>query len=89
VAAFAKIVGQVAANGDPDAIVILEQAGAEIAMLAGIMRRVGILPIALAGGALQVSPILEQTARAKLGNLEVRVPNLDLAVAAAKMALEF
>jgi glucosamine kinase len=90
VANFAKIVGQVAASGDPDAIAILEQAGAEIAMLANrIMRRVGILPIALAGGALQVSPILEQAARAKLGNLELRVPNLDLAVAAAKMALEF
>lgn len=89
VAAFAKIVGQVATTGDPDATQILEQAGAEIAMLAGrIMRRVGILPIALAGGALQVSPIIEKSARAKLGNCDVRVPNLDLAVAAAQMALE-
>jgi N-acetylglucosamine kinase-like BadF-type ATPase len=90
VAAFAPIVGQAAATGDPDASHILEQAGAEIAMLASrIMRRVGILPIALAGGALQVSGIIEQSARAKLGNLDVRAPHLDLAVAAAKMALEF
>jgi glucosamine kinase len=89
VAAFAPIVGQVAANGDSDARHILELAGAEIAMLASrMMRRVGILPIALAGGALQVSPILEQSARAKLGNLDVRVPILDLAVEAAKLALE-
>ncbi len=90
VAAFAPLVGQVAASGDPDTIGILEQAGAEMAMLANrIMRRVGILPIVLAGGALEVSPLLEQVARVKLGNLEVRVPKLDLALAAAKMALEF
>ncbi len=87
VAAFAPLVGKVAAQNNPDAIQILEQAGAEIAMLVQrIISRVGVLPIALAGGALLVSPIVAQAAQAKLNGLEVRLLNLDLAQAAAKMA---
>ncbi len=89
VAAFAPLVGVVAAQGNPEAIAILEQAGQEIAELASrIMRRVGVLPIVLAGGALEVSPIIVKSAQAALGNLEVSIPKTDIAQAAAKMALE-
>ncbi len=87
VAAFAPLVGKAAAAGDQTSIQILEQAGAEIAMLAQrTISQVGTLPIAIAGGALQVSPIIEQAARAKLIGLEVSVPRLNLAQMAAKMA---
>lgn len=86
VAAFAPLLGQDATN--PEAMQMLEQAGAEIAMLARrLITRVGVLPIALAGGALEISPIITDSARANLAGLEVRVPKLDLAVMAAKMAL--
>jgi glucosamine kinase len=90
VAAFAPLVGQVyAETRDSDAQRLLEQSGQNMAMLANrLLRRVGVLPIALAGGVLNVSPIIEASARSALGNLEVRVPALDLAQSAAKMALE-
>jgi glucosamine kinase len=90
VAAFAPLVGQVyTQTRNEDARRLLEQTGQDMATLAHrMLRRVGVLPIALAGGVLQVSSLIETSARNALGNLEVRVPNLDLAQSAAKMALE-
>jgi glucosamine kinase len=90
VAAFAPLVGQVhAQTHNPDATRLLEQTGQEMAMLANrMLRRLGVLPIALSGGVLQVSSLIETSARNALGNLEVRAPKLDLAQSAAKMALE-
>jgi glucosamine kinase len=90
VAAFAPLVGQVYAQcRDPDAERLLERTGQDMAMLANrMLRRLGVLPIALAGGVLRVSSQIEQSAKSALGNLEVRVPHLDLAQSAAKMALE-
>ncbi len=89
VAAFAPLAGQVAATGNTDAIGILELTGQDIAMLAKrLVARVGTLPIALAGGALRVSPLIERSARAALPNLEVSVTNPSFAVIAAQMALQ-
>lgn len=90
VAAFAPLVGQVyASTRNEDAQRLLEQTGQDIAMLANrLMRRIGVLPIALAGGVLSVSSQIEKSARAALGNLEVRVLGLDFAQTAAKMAAE-
>jgi glucosamine kinase len=90
VAAFAPLVGQVySTTRDQDAQRLLEQTGQQMAMLANrLLRRIGVLPIALAGGVLKVSSVIEQSAKNALGNLEVRVPQLDLAQSAAKMALE-
>ncbi|MFN3266314.1 MAG: N-acetylglucosamine kinase [Deinococcales bacterium] len=91
VAAFAPLVGQVYANTrNEDALRLLEQTGQDMALLANrLMRRVGVLPIALAGGVLAVSSQIEHSARVALGgHLEVRVPQLDVALCAAQMALE-
>jgi glucosamine kinase len=89
VAALAPTVGQVAARGDADAEKILERAGEDLAALGQrLMRRVGILPIVLTGGALRVSPIVGESATRALRNLEARVVDSDFAMMAAKMAME-
>jgi glucosamine kinase len=89
VAALAPVVGQVAARGDVDAQKILERAGEDLSALAQrLMRRVGILPIVLTGGALRVSPIVGDSATRALRNLEARVVDSDFAMMAAKMAME-
>jgi glucosamine kinase len=89
VAALAPIVGQVAARGDVDAQKTLERAGEDLAALGQrLMRRVGILPIVLTGGALRVSPIVGDSATRALRSLESQVVDSDFAMMAAKMAIE-
>jgi glucosamine kinase len=67
VAGFAPLVGRAASQGDATAKGILESAGHELLRLVRIMRsRLGDLPVALAGGALEISPILTQTVQAKI-----------------------
>jgi glucosamine kinase len=89
VAALGPIVGQVAAQGDDDAQKILERAGEALAALGQrLMRRVGILPMVLTGGALRISPIVGDSAVRALRNLEARVVDSDFAMMAAKMAME-
>ncbi len=89
VAALAPLVGRVAARGDSDAQGLLERAGQELATLAQrLVRRVGILPIVLTGGALRVSPIVAQSATRALSDLKARVVDSDFAMMAAKMAME-
>lgn len=72
VAGFAPLVGRAASQGDATAQDILESAGRELLRLATIMRlRLGNLPVALAGGALEISPILVQTVQSEIPDLLV------------------
>ena len=92
VAAFAPLVGRAASQGDATAKNILESAGHELLRLARIMRsRLGDLPVALAGGALEISPILMQTVRAELPGLrstDLGFQHSGFARAAANLALQ-
>ncbi|MCS7068465.1 MAG: ATPase [Meiothermus sp.] len=86
VAALAPAVGRAAEEGDETATQVLLQAGRELAELALTLRhRLGPLPVVLCGGALQVSPLIEQGARELL---EFTVQYASSAEAAARMALE-
>jgi glucosamine kinase len=85
VAGFAPLVGRAASQGDATAQAILESAGHELLRLAQIMRsRLGDLPVALAGGALEISPILAQTVQAQIPDL--RITHGGFAQAAAHLA---
>jgi len=85
VAALAPAVGRAAEDGDETARQILLHAGRELADLAlTLQRRLGLLPVVLCGGALQVSPLIEQGARELL---ELTVQHASSAEAAARMAL--
>jgi glucosamine kinase len=87
VAGFAPLVGRAASQGDVTAKGILESAGHELLRLAQIMRsRLGDLPVALAGGALEISPILAQTIRTTIPDL--RITHGGFAQAAANLALQ-
>jgi glucosamine kinase len=85
VAGFAPLVGRAASQGDATAKGILELAGHELLRLAQIMRsRLGDLPVALAGGALEISLILAQTIQAEIPDL--RITHGGFAQAAAHLA---
>jgi glucosamine kinase len=87
VAGFAPLVGRAASQGDATAKGILESAGHELLRLARIMRsRLGDLPVALAGGALEISPILAQTIRAEIPN--AHITHGSFAQAAANLAFQ-
>jgi glucosamine kinase len=87
VAGFAPLVGRAASQGDATAKGILESAGHELLRLAQIMRsRLGDLPVALAGGALEISPILAQTIRTEIPG--VRITHGGFAQAAANLAFQ-
>ncbi len=86
VAALAPAVGRAAEEGDETATQVLLQAGRELADLALTLRhRLGPRPVVLCGGALQVSPLIEQGARELI---ELSVQYASSAEAAARMALE-
>lgn len=86
VAALAPAVGEAAASGDEAARGILTLAGRELAALAFTLRsRLGDLPVLLTGGALKVSPLIEEGARQRL---EVGVSHASSAQAAARTALK-
>jgi glucosamine kinase len=86
VAGFAPLVGRAASQGDATAQGILESAGHELLRLVRIMHsRLGDLPVALAGGALEISPILAQTIRTTIP--EVRITHGGFERAAATLAL--
>jgi glucosamine kinase len=85
VAGFAPLVGRAASQGDATAQGILESAGHELLRLVRIMRsRLGDLPVALAGGALEISPILAQTVQAQIP--DARITHGGFAQAAAHLA---
>lgn len=85
VAALAPAVGGAAFDGDDAAREILARAGRELAELAFTLRnRLGDLPVMLTGGALKVSPLIEQAAKERV---ELGVSHAPFAEAAARMAL--
>jgi glucosamine kinase len=72
VAGFAPLVGRAAGQGDATAKGILESAGHELLRLVRIMRsRLGELPVALAGGALEISPILTHIISTELPDVRI------------------
>ena len=84
VAALAPAVGKAAADGDEAAKAILRQAGHELAELGlSLKHQLGNLPVILCGGALRVSPLIEQGARERL---ELTVSNASGALTAAQLA---
>ncbi|MER3553977.1 MAG: ATPase [Meiothermus sp.] len=85
VAKLAPAVGTAAAEGDGAAGAILSRAGQELADLALTLKgRLGKLPVLLTGGALKVSPTIEQSAQRRV---ELEVSHASSAEAAARMAL--
>ena len=85
VAALAPAVGEAAAMGDPVATQILRQAGLDLGDLAQtLQRRLGQLPVVLTGGALKISPLIEQSASEVV---PMKISQASSAGAAAKMAL--
>ena len=72
-------------DGDPFARTIIEQAGVELARLGNAMiRRFGLRPLALAGGAARMHPLIESTLRKQLthgAELTVRIAEAHLAAA--------
>jgi glucosamine kinase len=85
---LALAVGAAAGGGDPIATGILGEAGRELARLATVLvARFGPLPVALAGGAVDLHPALARSFAAALpdGATLVR-PGLDPAATAARLA---
>ncbi|MBF6593720.1 MAG: ATPase [Thermaceae bacterium] len=86
VAALAPSVGQAALAGDEAAKTILLEAGLELASLAQtLLRRLGQLPVVLCGGALRISPLIQQSAQSQV---EMTLSSASSAETAARMALE-
>jgi N-acetylglucosamine kinase-like BadF-type ATPase len=83
-------VGQAAQESDLAAVKILLQAGSDLADLALLMRqKVGTLPIVITGGALRVSPLIEQSMRSRLpSDVQLEASQKSIAQGAARMALK-
>ena len=87
VSSLAPLVGVAAQQGSAAARQILELAGRELADLAGRLNaQVGELPITTVGGAWLVSPLIADATRA--AGLEFAPSSVDIAVTAARLALE-
>ncbi len=85
VAALAPCAGSAAAAGDTDAIDILRRAGRELAALGQVLRdQLGPLPVALTGGAAQISPLIFDAVRAALPG--TRVDRAEPVETAARLA---
>ena len=91
VAALAPAVARAAAEGDEDAVHVLQEAGRELARLATIvLGRLGRpLPVAFAGGIARLSPLLTEALRAALpAATPLQVVAAEPVRAAARLALE-
>lgn len=87
VALLALAVGEAAAAGDGEARAVLAAAGEELAGLALLLeRRVGPSPIALAGRAAGLHPIIFERFAAALSPRDVRLVSLDAAAGALRLA---
>jgi N-acetylglucosamine kinase-like BadF-type ATPase len=63
-----------AANDDPVAMLLLKQAGEELARLAGaLIARFGDRPVALCGRAMLLHPVIEQSVRAALPGAKIQL----------------
>jgi glucosamine kinase len=88
IGSLGRAVADAARRDDPDAIRILDEAGRELARLAGtLMKRVGRRPVALVGGAARLHPIVaEAFARALPRDTSVLTTEIDAALTAARLA---
>jgi N-acetylglucosamine kinase-like BadF-type ATPase len=77
-----------AAEDDPVALDILQRAGLELARLGmALAKRFGTRPVALAGRAAQLHPVIAQSLRQALpAGLPQKIVNLQAHLAAARMA---
>jgi len=86
IGALSKAVGEAAKAGDPFALMLMQQAGEELARLGNILiKRCGNHPVAFIGGVLGLSPIIRETISKTL-NGEASFPRLDQAKGAAGLA---
>jgi N-acetylglucosamine kinase-like BadF-type ATPase len=86
--AVAALAQAVARADDDDARAILGLAGKELARLAcALMQRVGARPVALAGRAAHLHPLIFEGFRAGAPEVDVRLVSIDAAAAAARLAV--
>ncbi|MGO4706919.1 N-acetylglucosamine kinase [Microvirga sp. 2MCAF38] len=85
---LARAVAEAGQLGDKVSLVILRDAGEELARLANsLIKRVGPRPVALVGGGSRLHPIVADTFRAKLSPpVEVVTNDVDAAMTAARLA---
>ena len=82
---LATAVARAAEEGDAAALAILEQAGAELALLAkALTARIGERPVGFIGGVLRLHPAILDSVRASLGT-ELRLLEADASLAAARL----
>jgi len=87
IGALAVHVGQAAGAGDPLALAILREAGAELARLArAMMARRGRAPVAVIGGVLRLHPALRDSLAEALAGHDLRFPEIDAPLQAARIA---
>jgi N-acetylglucosamine kinase-like BadF-type ATPase len=86
IGALAVGVARAAELGDGTAVAILQEAGAELALLAQAMQaRAGTLPVAVIGGVLTLHPFIFEALTARLPGTAVSRPTIDSALAAAQL----
>lgn len=87
-AALARPVSEAAAQGDPLALALMAQAGAEIARLCRLIHaRAGPGPVAVFGGALGLHPSIKTEILQGTPDLTLTFPTPDAALAAARIAV--
>lgn len=87
VSLLAPLVGSAAQQGSAEAQRILEMAGRELAAIAQrLQAQIGVSPVTTVGGAWLISPLIADAARA--AGLEFVPSRVDMAIAAARLALE-
>lgn len=83
---LAVAVARAAEGGDPVALDILGQAGAELGALAqALLRRGGMRPVHFIGGVLRLHPLVSDRIRASLAGADVSFTEPDAALAAARL----
>jgi N-acetylglucosamine kinase-like BadF-type ATPase len=87
VALLAMAVADAAREGDAAALALLHEAGVELARLArALVGRIGPLPVALAGRAAGLHPVIETAMRVAAPGIAITRGEADAAAAAARMA---
>lgn len=88
VASLARVIGDAAGRGDGEAAALLTLAGGELGRLGqALIDRVGLLPIALAGGVARGAPHLLEGLRRELGSgVSVRLHAAEPVMTAAALA---
>lgn len=85
---LATAVAAAARQGDALALGVLADAGRELAGLARALgARAGARPVGFIGGVLKLHPVIGETIAAELAGMELRFPEADAALAAARLHL--